>query len=349
NDSRVQAGSQNSLNANSNYPLLQGTPSNLYTCFIPTAWRLGQEQAVTGLLHPEGIYDDPKGGPLRAELYPRLRAHFQFQNELALFAEVDHHMKFGINILGPHLDQPDFATVANLFAVPTVDDCYESESHHAVPGIKDDENNWSTRGHPDRIVRVQEPQLALFAKLYDKEDTPPIQARLPALHASQILSVLQKFSECGMRLGDLRENYTSTVMWDETNAVKKDHTIRREPLFPKEPGELILSGPHFFVANPCYKTPREECTLNSHYDVLDLTTLPEDYLPRTNYVPDCTPADVTAQTERPDSSMRKSYRGGIRRSPHHEQRNNPQTPQSRRESQNPPPPLGGAHAHLRSV
>jgi hypothetical protein len=50
---------------------------------------------------------------------------------------------------------------------------------------------------------------------------------------------------------------------------------------------MDLSGPHFFVGTPFYKTPRTECTQNSHYDILDLTTLPDDYLPRTNYIPAC--------------------------------------------------------------
>ena len=59
--------------------------------------------------------------------------------------------------------------------------------------------------------------------------------------------------------------------------------------FPKDPGEWILSGPHFFVGNPLYKTPRRECRLNSHYDCIDLTAIPDDYLPRTNYLPDCGP------------------------------------------------------------
>jgi len=45
--------------------------------------------------------------------------------------------------------------------------------------------------------------------------------------------------------------------------------------------------PPFFVGNPFNKTPRSTCTQNSHYDNLDLITLPDDYLPRTNYVPAC--------------------------------------------------------------
>jgi len=283
---RIQSGSQNFLNANSNYPLLDGQKANLYKCFIPTTWRLGQEQAVTGLLHPEGIYDDPRGGPLRAELYPRLRAHFQFQNELSLFAEVDHHMKFGINILGPLRPDPVFQTLANLFAVSTVDDCFESDPHHPVPGIKDDENNWSTRGHPHRIVRVTEEELALFAKLYDKEDTPPLQARLPALHSQQASSVLETFANVKRKLGDLHDDFYSTTMWNETNA-QKDGTILRDTQFPKKIENLIISGPHFYLGNAFNKTPREHCIHNSDYDVIDLCNINENYLPRTNYTPSC--------------------------------------------------------------
>ena len=44
-------------------------------------------KGVAGFLHPEGIYEDPNGGLLRAAIYPRLRAHFQFQNEINLFLQ----------------------------------------------------------------------------------------------------------------------------------------------------------------------------------------------------------------------------------------------------------------------
>ena len=58
-------GTQNFLNAVQNYPLLKGVQTNLYKCFMPLAWGLGSAQGVAGLLHPEGPYDDPKGGNLR--------------------------------------------------------------------------------------------------------------------------------------------------------------------------------------------------------------------------------------------------------------------------------------------
>ena len=59
---------------------------------------------------------------------------------------------------------------------------------------------------------------------------------------------------------------------------------------------MILSGPHFFVGNPLYKTPRRQCTQNGHYEVLDLVALPADYTPRTNYVPACEATEYSRRT-----------------------------------------------------
>ena len=142
------------------------------------------------------------------------------------------------------------------------------------------------QGHRERIVRCGIDELTLFAKLYDAEGTPPLKARLPAVHSRQIVAVLRKFADQPKRLGDLGDVIFTTQHWNETNA-QKDGTIRRQTCFPRDASQWILSGPHFFVGNPFYKTPRAKCSQNSHYDILDLTTLPDDYLPRTNYVPDC--------------------------------------------------------------
>ncbi len=298
-------GTQAFLNAACNYPLLRGVQTNLYKCFLPRAWANNSARGVSGFLHPEGIYDDPKGGEFRKALYPRLRAHHQFINELNLFAEVDHHMKFSTNVYGPVDVQVHFQHLANLFVPQTIDACFSDSGEGVVPGIKEEVESasgtirtvWNTNGHHDRIVQVTEKELALFARLYDEEGTEPLAARLPALHARQLIGVLDKFAAQPRRLGDLKGDYYSLEMWHETNA-QHDGTIRRETLFPQSAGEWVLSGPHFFVGSPFYKTPRAECTQNSHYDELDLLTLPDDYLPRSNYVPACSPDEYRARTPR---------------------------------------------------
>jgi hypothetical protein len=294
-------GTQNFLNAVQNYPLLKGMPANLYKCFMPLAWQISSTKGVTGLLHPEGPYDDPKGGALREVIYSRLRAHFQFQNEFQLFVGTNDHgrLKFGLHIYGPVRDQIGFAHIANLFAPSTVDACHANDGNGVVGGIKNEQGQWNTAGHRDRIVKVDEKALATFAQLYDEPGTPPRRARLPALHAGALSSVLAKLAAYPKRLADLGDDYFSTEMWNET-ASQKDGTIVRRPTtdagFSAAPEDWVLSGPHFFLANPYNKTPRKVCTANGHYDIIDLETLPDDYLPRTNYRPMADKAEYLRRT-----------------------------------------------------
>lgn len=289
------AGTQNFLSANQNYPMLKGSKTNLYKCFLPQAWLWGK--GVSAFLHPEGVYDDPRGGRFRQAIYPRLREHFQFQNELNLFAEVDHHAKYSINIHGQQSGNITFKNMANLYAPKTIDISMDHDGSGPVPGIKDDAGKWNSAGHHNRIIPVTKKDLALFATLYDTEGTPANAARLPALHSVELLGVLEKFSDQPRQLGDLQGEYFSTQYWNETTS-QTDGTIRRETRFPDRPLEWVLSGPHFYVGTPFYKTPRAACTKNSAYDVLDLTVLPDDYLPRTNYVPACDPGTYLKRTSR---------------------------------------------------
>ena len=303
----TQNGSQAFLNAVGNYPLLVGSQTNLFKCFLPQAWRIASSQGVQGFLHPEGVYDDPKGRSLREVLYQWLRGHFQFENEYKLFGEVHNTVKFSINVYakpqGQHFSAR-FISLANLFAASTLDECFRSDGIGVVPGIKDANCRWELKGHPQRIVSVDEQVLCLFARLYDEPGTPPRQARLPALHSQQLQSVLEKFSAVPKRLGDLHGDYIALEMWHETNA-QKEGTIRRDTSFPAEPTELILSGPLFNVANPLYQTPKAICNTNRAYDCLDLTALPEDYLPRTNYKPNVPPSEYRARIQRVPWSKKK--------------------------------------------
>ncbi|EHV0165205.1 class I SAM-dependent DNA methyltransferase [Escherichia coli] len=288
-------GMQNFLNAQQNYPVLRGVQTNLYKCFLPQAWRLGAQKGVSGFLHPEGIYDDPKGGQLRAAVYPRLRAHFQFQNERALFP-IGNRNKFSINLYATTSATIGFSNIANLFMPQTIDGCF-MPSDKIVGGIKNDQDEWNLEGHPDRLLHIDEQLLKLFSQLYDEEGTPSLEARLPAIHARQLIAVLEKFAAQPIRLGDLQKEYFSTVMFDETYA-QRDGTIERNTQFPKDASQWVLSGPHFYVGNPFYNTPKVICDTHKAYDNLDLLTLPDDYLPRTNYIPACDAQEYAKRTPR---------------------------------------------------
>jgi hypothetical protein len=261
------SGTQNFANARSNYPLLAGAPANTYKCFVEKAWGVEADGGVQGFLHPDGVYDDPNGGPFRAALYPRLRAHFHFRNEKQLFAEVHHDVRpFSINIYRQR--SLEFAHVANLFDPKTLNDSFTHDGHGTPTGIKNDENEWNTAAHRNRIILVDRETLALFAKIYDEPGTPPLQARLPALHARELVEVLRKFARYPTRVADLTsDSYTNTQMWYETPSVMSG-TIRPGTVFVERLEDWIVSGPHIAIGNPCFKTPRRVCTANNHYDLL---------------------------------------------------------------------------------
>ena len=277
------------LNATQNYPLLKGLQSNLYKCFLPLVWRIGGSRGVQALLHPEGTYDDPKGGVLRAEAYSRLKAHYQFINELSLFAEVDHHMKFSVNLYGQKNPSPMFLNMVNIFSPATIAASLEHNGEGVVPSIKKDGGGWNTTPHLSRVIQVNHDLLSVFAQLYDEAGTGAVQARLPTLHSQELVSVLKKISKIKNRLTSNNNSYISSdIILHETEA-QKNGIIERKTLFTDSSHKFVISGPHFFVGNPLNKTPRAVCALNSHYDVLDLFHISDDYLPRANYTPACSP------------------------------------------------------------
>jgi hypothetical protein len=278
-------GTQNYLNGFQNYPILQGVQSNLYKCFLPQSWLIANAAGVQGFLHPEGVYDDPRGRYLREEIYKRLRYHFQFQNEKKLF-DIGNRNKFSINILSVLGGILCFSHISNLFVPKTIDECFEANISSTVPGIKNKNDEWDLRGHPKRIVEVKESNLRVFAKLFDGKETSHFQAKLPTLHSQQLVSVLEKFANYPHRLRDQQGDYYSLEMWHETNA-QNDGTIKRLTVFPEAVGQLIFSGPHFYVGQPMYQTPKSICDTHRAYEVLDLTNITDDYLPRTNYLPAC--------------------------------------------------------------
>ena len=107
------------------------------------------------------------------------------------------------------------------------------------------------------------------------------QARLPAIHARQLVEVLECFAKSEKAIEDLGTPVFTTMMWNETNA-QLDRTISRSVRFAESLVDHVYSGPHVGVANPLFKT-RDVRRVNNHYDAIDLTSLGVDYLPRTVY------------------------------------------------------------------
>ena len=181
-----------------------------------------------------------------------------------------------------------FNNISNLFSPKTIDESYVHDGVGIAGGIKNETDDWNLIGHLNRIVTVTETELCVFNEVFDNKNSYSREARLPVLHAKELVSVLTKLAKYPKRISDLDKDVFSTPFWNEKSAQDDGTIVRREvgdDGFILTPSQLILSGPHLFVANPLSKTPRRVCDQNKAYDVLDLEMIDDNYLPRTNYHP----------------------------------------------------------------
>ena len=196
---------------------------------------------------------------------------------------IGHRTRFSVNIYSFRVSDPTFHHISNLFDTETVDACFLHDGRGPVPVLKDSAGRWEIEGHRQRIISVSGVELKLFSRLLDSEDIPPTEARLPALHSTDLVVVLRKFSQQQRKIRHLSNEFFCTPMFNET-IDQRNGTIKRATQFPESMQDFVYSGPHFSIANPLSKTPRSSCRLKSDYDPIDLKAALDDYMPRTNYV-----------------------------------------------------------------
>lgn len=296
------AGQMSFYNAIGNYPLLQGQQTNLFRCFLPNAWDYTRKHdGVSAFVHPDELYGDTRAGILREQMYRRLRYHFQFINERKLFAGVHNETIFSLNVYrNPNTDYnlPRFDSIWNLYDPKTIDECYASDGSGAVPGVKNELGEWNTRGHKGRVISISKGELSMFSRLVGSgESSGWSQAPMVGMHATELLSALEKMSDIPRTLRNHANEITYSGMWHETNS-RKDGTIKDDIHFPTSTKALIYSSPFIGVTNPLLQVARQKCQTNRDYDPIDLTDIPADYMPRVKYSQACTDAEYEARVQK---------------------------------------------------
>ena len=274
------AGMQNFLDSKQNYAELAGQQSNLYKCFIPKSFYLGNDHSVTGLLHPDSVYDDPNGDILRKEIYKRLRKHFQFMNMLKLFPDVHSNVVYSINVYS-NIFTETFEMIGNLYWPTAIDESYSYPADYPLEGLRDGDDNWSRHGNPERVIVIGKDELQMFSKIFGGSE---VAAKISPIHTKKFVAILSKIAKCDTRLEDLGDEIFTTELWHETNDVKKG-IIKIHEHFPKTIGTCIYSSPHIANATPINKTTRRKYTSNGSYDNVDLLTMEADYIQRCLFEP----------------------------------------------------------------
>lgn len=268
------------MNAMCNYPLLIGQQTNLYKCILENGFSLMSNNGFMGLLHPETVYDDPKGQVLRKELYHRLDYHFQYRNEFSLFSEVGHTRTYGTQIYSKYKGNIDFLSIHNLYIPNTIETVLLDEGIGKCPGIKVN-GKWCTTGHKHRLVRITEKELKILSDVFEEGQNIE-ETKLVSIHSIDVIEVLRKLSLFSSHLA----KYDSIISegLHETNAVDEEIMIESTQII-NDPWLLICNGVHLYVSTPYYQCPQVVCKKSAQYDSINLSEIEKEYLPRTNFIP----------------------------------------------------------------
>lgn len=308
------AGTQSFLGALTNYPEMKGSAVNLFKLFLPLSWANAAPEGVQGFLHPPTNFTETNGKALRKASYGRLRFMGQIVNELNLFADVDHHTKFLVAVYGPRTADVDMTAIMNVYHPKTIDESFRDTGSEVLEGTKTEKGEWNLKGAKGRLLRLNGKALRDIARVFSDDPEAPV---LPTIHCEAMLETLEKFGSLGRRIVLLDNDYVISPMWHETGA-RKDGTIAEFPkLATRTPEtEPILNGPHIHLGNPFYKTPKNPCPNNLAWDTVDLTAIPEDYLPRVKYERACEEDTYNERQQkflgkRFDTYWRLAYRGMV--------------------------------------
>ncbi|RAN94252.1 class I SAM-dependent DNA methyltransferase [Micromonospora noduli] len=274
------AGLVASLTQSGSYPLLVGTQPDLYRAMVCRVWSHLGRSGTAGLIHPDTHFGGAKEGALREAAYRHLRIHGGFVNGANwAFDDAGRTVEFGVHIYAPP-SEVSFKHLSELYGARVLSDSLDHDGSGPVPGQRFN-GSWDLRPHRSRVIEVDGAKLALWHGLRGGADSAAGRAAL--LHPVTVEEehAIAALAATKRRLGD--ERLWISRGYDEANG-KKDGLIRWHQGQPDSLDGLVLQGPHLGVATPFAKQPRVPCRTNSDWDALDLTTMPPDFVPGTNYV-----------------------------------------------------------------
>jgi hypothetical protein len=274
------AATQQYLSSALAYPLLSGLQSDLYRCFMSQTWSHSSRYGVVTLIHPESHFTDERAGLLREHTYRRIRRHWQFINELVLY-EIDHKRWYGIHVYGSPSDIVHFLMAASLYHPDTVERSMRHDGSGDEPGFKDPEGKWDLRPHRNRILQVNDAMLQTWHAIMEDEGPPTEQTRM-AYTVNTVAADVLAILSCQPRAGSLGLEFSSG--WHEKNDRQKGYFELRWGT-PQSWGDVILQGPHIFVATPMYKSPNQTMRNNQDWSATDFETISANIIPPTSYKP----------------------------------------------------------------
>ncbi|MGM7646771.1 Eco57I restriction-modification methylase domain-containing protein [Nocardia sp. JW2] len=275
----AQSGLTAALTSDTLHPVLTGLRPDLYRCFIDQTSRALSPHGIISLIHPDSHFTEVKARTLRTSTYRMLRRHWAFKNNMYIFREISDKRDFGVHVYGQPQRRVNFLQASWLYHPSVIERSLVHDGLGDQPGVRDNNDNWDTRPHSKRIVRVDDTVLSRWSALIDEPGTPQIESRMLYPVNEACAAVLDKLA-AAPRLAST--NFSWTPGWNETND-RKNGYFESRPSTPTNWQDVIYQGPHISVANPLFKQVNARAMNQQDYSDIDLTAISSNFIPRTNY------------------------------------------------------------------
>ncbi|MCV2463858.1 class I SAM-dependent DNA methyltransferase [Streptomyces sp. ICN988] len=270
------------LSSSTMYSLLNKTRPDFYRAFMIQSWHNMNSAGITGLIHPDTHFSGSKEGILRESAYRHLRVHAGFINgkNWAFPHPVGHTALFGLHIYG-NAQTINFIHVSQLYGIEPLTGSPSHNGRGKLPGIKF-QGKWDLRPHRARLISVDMQRLTEWNRLTGNSQVPDSQAALLYPITTEEEEAISALSANPLRLSQQSPNITVGMF--ENLATKKLGLYTWRTSEADTLDEVIIQGPHLNIALPFSKQPNVPCRNHLDWTAFDLTRLPTEMAPRTNYV-----------------------------------------------------------------
>ena len=277
NDFARTAGLVNFLHESKTYPFSDSSKTNTYKYFYQRFYELTKKDGIHAMIAQDGILKDDGCKQMKPAFLQELERAYRFKNELCLFEDVDHHVKFITWIARRGISDTRFTLTDNLYHPDTVQRCRDESEFAPYRGMKDENGKFELRGHPHRIVQIDQDVLEGLAKFSDGSIES---VTIPIIHGELEKRILLRLAEHDKKLD--HTNWFYSQMFNEANSPKKG-LITRKPGKAKDIAYALMTGPNVFVGNPANKAPNPGCKNNLDFYRPDLKSADKDFYPDTVY------------------------------------------------------------------
>lgn len=258
------------INSTVCYANLKGCQSDLFKCILANCLGMQNSNGYMGMVHPNTIFEEPKGTKLRTYIYHRLIKRFQFTNRYPLFNGVHGEMVFNVCIYRGTEGNINFDSISNLYTPNTIDSSYTYNENGICygPEYVDNEGNKypNDKGHKERIVHYDAEMLKFTAKVF--EDTDDWEGcKLTKIFSSRSIDVLKKLYNKG-HLSIVNPYITECL---HATMQLKDNTMIKKCCYPNyDEYQMIFNSEQVNLLSPYFKMPRAN---GSKFDLVDYMKL----------------------------------------------------------------------------